>query len=166
MKMLEAGIPPALRTRTLEPGQPPPAWPVANPLHLHPRKPDRARKISERLSGRVAMRVVFLLTAGTDATWRTSDLWSRARDLPGATVVADVGEAEAGHFGGFTSGQVLLCSSAGTLLFSHGFTTKSGGHGFGLHSSANAAKEMEGALTCHSAGSSIGATFRHELPMG
>lgn len=31
-----------------------------------------------------------------------------------------------------------------TRIFSHGFTTKKGGHGFGLHSAANAAREMGG----------------------
>ena len=31
-----------------------------------------------------------------------------------------------------------------TRIFAHGFTTKKGGHGFGLHSSVLAAKEMKG----------------------
>ena len=29
-----------------------------------------------------------------------------------------------------------------TMIFSHGFTTKRDGHGFGRHASANAAKQM------------------------
>ena len=33
-----------------------------------------------------------------------------------------------------------------TKIFNHGFTTKKDGHGFGLHSGANAAKEMGGSL--------------------
>jgi two-component system NtrC family sensor kinase len=33
-----------------------------------------------------------------------------------------------------------------TRIFSHGFTTRNGGHGFGLHSGANAALEMGGSL--------------------
>ena len=37
-----------------------------------------------------------------------------------------------------------------TQVFRHGFTTKPGGHGFGLHSSANAAKEMGGSLSARS----------------
>jgi PAS domain S-box-containing protein len=49
-------------------------------------------------------------------------------------------------------------------IFSHGFTTKQDGHGFGLHSSALAAKEMDGSLTVHSAGPGQGATFTLELP--
>lgn len=51
-------------------------------------------------------------------------------------------------------------------IFAHGFTTKPSGHGFGLHSSALAAKEMGGSLTVHSAGTGQGATFTLELPDG
>jgi PAS domain S-box-containing protein len=49
-------------------------------------------------------------------------------------------------------------------IFTHGFTTKEGGHGFGLHSSANAAKEIGGSLTAQSDGTGRGATFILELP--
>lgn len=51
-----------------------------------------------------------------------------------------------------------------TRIFSHGFTTRKDGHGFGLHSGALAAKEIGGALRVHSAGSGKGATFTLELP--
>ncbi|HEY1107943.1 MAG TPA: ATP-binding protein [Opitutaceae bacterium] len=51
-----------------------------------------------------------------------------------------------------------------TRIFGHGFTTRAGGHGFGLHSSANAAREMSGSLTAHSEGRGCGATFTLELP--
>jgi signal transduction histidine kinase len=51
-----------------------------------------------------------------------------------------------------------------TKIFSHGFTTKQHGHGFGLHSSALAAKDMRGSLTVHSNGAGQGATFTLELP--
>jgi len=49
-------------------------------------------------------------------------------------------------------------------LFTHGFTTRKDGHGFGLHSCALAAKEMQGAITAHSDGSGHGAAFTLELP--
>jgi C4-dicarboxylate-specific signal transduction histidine kinase len=49
-------------------------------------------------------------------------------------------------------------------IFTHGFTTKRDGHGFGLHSAALAAREMGGSLTVHSDGRSKGATFTLELP--
>ena len=51
------------------------------------------------------------------------------------------------------------------LIFSHGFTTKKDGHGFGLHSCALAAAEMGGTLTTHSDGPGKGATFTLELPI-
>jgi len=50
------------------------------------------------------------------------------------------------------------------LIFNHGFTTKPGGHGFGLHSSANAATEMEATLHAHSEGPGRGARFVLRLP--
>ena len=51
-----------------------------------------------------------------------------------------------------------------TRIFSHGFTTKHHGHGLGLHTSANAAKEMGGGLRAESEGPNRGATFIIELP--
>jgi C4-dicarboxylate-specific signal transduction histidine kinase len=51
-----------------------------------------------------------------------------------------------------------------TRIFSHGFTTKKTGHGFGLHSCANAAAEMKGSLTVASEGLGRGATFVLEIP--
>lgn len=52
-----------------------------------------------------------------------------------------------------------------TNIFHHGFTTKREGHGFGLHSSANAAVEMGGRLHAHSDGLGQGASFVLELPL-
>jgi PAS domain S-box-containing protein len=49
-------------------------------------------------------------------------------------------------------------------IFSQGFTTRKGGHGFGLHSGALAAHEMGGSLTVQSEGPGLGATFTVELP--
>lgn len=52
-----------------------------------------------------------------------------------------------------------------TRIFGHGFTTKRDGHGFGLHSGALAAKQMNGSLRVHSDGPGQGATFTLELPV-
>jgi PAS domain S-box-containing protein len=52
-----------------------------------------------------------------------------------------------------------------TKVFNRGFTTKKDGHGFGLHSGANAANEMGGTLTAHSDGPGKGAEFTLELPV-
>lgn len=52
-----------------------------------------------------------------------------------------------------------------TRIFQHGFTTRNDGHGFGLHSSAIAASEMDGKLMVESPGPGRGATFTLELPI-
>ena len=50
-------------------------------------------------------------------------------------------------------------------IFSMGFTTRSDGHGFGLHTSALAAQSMGGQLTAQSAGLGQGASFNLEIPI-
>lgn len=50
-------------------------------------------------------------------------------------------------------------------IFSHGFTTRKDGHGFGLHSCALAAQEMGGSLTVRSDGAGQGATFILDIPL-
>jgi signal transduction histidine kinase len=52
-----------------------------------------------------------------------------------------------------------------TRIFSHGFTTRKDGHGFGLHSCVVAAQEMGGTLTARSDGPGRGAAFVLELPL-
>ncbi len=51
-------------------------------------------------------------------------------------------------------------------VFVFGFTTKEGGHGFGLHNAANLSTELEGQLRGSSLGIGQGAVFRIELPVG
>ena len=50
-------------------------------------------------------------------------------------------------------------------IFTQGFTTRKDGHGFGLHSGANAARELGGALKVFSDGPNTGAMFVLELPI-
>ncbi len=52
-----------------------------------------------------------------------------------------------------------------TRIFTHGFTTRKEGHGFGLHSCALAAIEMNGRLTAHSDGPGKGAVFTLQIPL-
>jgi C4-dicarboxylate-specific signal transduction histidine kinase len=52
-----------------------------------------------------------------------------------------------------------------TRIFNHGFTTRASGHGFGLHSGALAARELDGSLTAHSEGVGRGARFTLALPL-
>jgi signal transduction histidine kinase len=52
-----------------------------------------------------------------------------------------------------------------TRIFAHGFTTRKEGHGFGLHSCALAAIEMNGHLTAQSDGPGKGAQFTLQIPL-
>ena len=52
-----------------------------------------------------------------------------------------------------------------TRIFQYGFSTREQGHGFGLHSSALAARELGGTLAVHSDGPRQGASFVLELPL-
>ena len=58
-----------------------------------------------------------------------------------------------------------VCEAFASQIFQHGFTTKPGGHGFGLHASANAARELGGRLTATSDGVDRGAAFTLWLPL-
>jgi PAS domain S-box-containing protein len=49
-------------------------------------------------------------------------------------------------------------------IFTHGFTTRTDGHGFGLHSGMRMAHEMGGSLTARSEGAGKGASFILEFP--
>jgi PAS domain S-box-containing protein len=51
-----------------------------------------------------------------------------------------------------------------TRIFQHGFTTRRNGHGFGLHSSALAVRELGGSIQAQSEGLGKGATFTLMLP--
>jgi signal transduction histidine kinase len=64
-----------------------------------------------------------------------------------------------------TDNGIGIASENLTRIFSHGFTTRKNGHGFGLHSAALAATEMNGALSVNSAGLGRGATFALDLPL-
>jgi PAS domain S-box-containing protein len=50
-------------------------------------------------------------------------------------------------------------------VFERGFTTKKNGHGFGLHSSALAARDLGGSLTVQSDGPGRGAIFTVKIPL-
>jgi signal transduction histidine kinase len=50
-------------------------------------------------------------------------------------------------------------------IFSHGFTTKTEGYGFGLHTCANYANEMGASISAESQGSDKGASFQIRFPV-
>jgi signal transduction histidine kinase len=59
---------------------------------------------------------------------------------------------------------VGISSENMSRIFTRGFTTRTHGHGFGLHSCLLAAREMGGVLTVHSDGPDLGAIFTLDLP--
>jgi two-component system, NtrC family, sensor kinase len=91
------------------------------------------------------------------------------RDAPGRTpritLSAGLTQKHALHITVADNGEGILPENLGQV-FSHGFTTRRDGHGFGLHSCVLAAQEMGGKLTARSGGVGQGATFTLEVPIG
>jgi len=58
-----------------------------------------------------------------------------------------------------------IAAEALPRIFTHGYTTRADGHGFGLHSAALAAKELDGSLAVASPGPGLGAVFTLSLPV-
>ncbi len=65
---------------------------------------------------------------------------------------------------GVSDNGVGIAPEVMSRLFTHGFTTRPEGHGFGLHASAIAAREMGGSLVASSDGPGLGATFALDIP--
>ena len=92
---------------------------------------DELAEVLARTPKRPKTYVLFLRPSTVDAGWEHTDLWSRARTLPDATVLRDHDGVEARRFGVETSGQTLLYAG-GSLVFSGGITGSRG------HAGANA----------------------------
>ena len=88
-----------------------------------------------------------------------------ASDAREKRVVVRVGSHDGGVRIAVTDNGIGIAPEHMTRIFSHGFTTKRDGHGFGLHSGALAARELGGALRAASDGSGKGATFTLDLPL-
>jgi hypothetical protein len=101
----------------------------------HPRCPCTMASLTElarllsRLDGRVRSSVVFIRPSGAEDEWRATELWRRAEDIPGLTIVDDPGGVEARRFGAYTSGHVFLYAPDGALRFSGGITSARGHEG-------------------------------------
>lgn len=86
-------------------------------------------KLMARSTDTLDAHVLFVRPAGSSGQWEESDLWDSARAIPGVTAQLDLEAREADRFGSLTSGQVLLYSSAGELLFQGGITPGRGHEG-------------------------------------
>jgi hypothetical protein len=111
----------------------PPVQQPALVMFVHPKCPCSRATISElallmaHCPGRVRADVFFLQPAGTSEAWVATDLWYDAARIPGVTLHRDDLGHEANVFGAETSGDTLLYSPNGKLLF-HGGITIARGH--------------------------------------
>jgi hypothetical protein len=64
-----------------------------------------------------------------DSEWTNSELWKRAQEIDGVTVVLDEDGVEAKRFDARVSGTVLLYDAGGRLLFDGGITPARGHEG-------------------------------------
>jgi hypothetical protein len=124
----------------------PPQWPASSKivpdrekatliLFAHPHCPCTRASLAElerivaHCTGAVTSWVVFLKPAGADSDWDQTDLIETAAAIPGAHVLQDVDGVEARRFHASTSGQTMLYSKHGELLFSGGITMARGHQG-------------------------------------
>ena len=118
---------PALSAITPEPGR-------ATLVFLaHPRCPCTRASITElavlmaRVGSSTRAHVLFIRPRGVDEGWEKTALWQSAAAIPGVTVHADPGGAQAALFRAVTSGQVVIYDARGRLAF-HGGITGARGH--------------------------------------
>jgi hypothetical protein len=72
-------------------------------------------------AGSLRAYVLFELPHGLSTNWAETDLWSTAHEIRGVTPLIDDGR-ETRRFGAYTSGQTMLYSIDGRLLFNGGIT--------------------------------------------
>ena len=126
--------------------EPPLRWPAASRIQpapgratlvmlAHPHCPCTRATIGElalimaHTQDRLTAYVLFLKPTGFSDDWEKTDLWQSAARIPGVKVMVDDGGAEASRFHSATSGQAILYSAEGGLLFSGGITGSRGHSG-------------------------------------
>ncbi|EJM10062.1 histidine kinase [Pseudomonas sp. GM18] len=105
--------------------------------------------------------LLILINLISNAKYAMSDLSNRARHI---TLGVKVVEDTILQISVKDDGEGIAPENM-TRIFAHGFTTRKEGHGFGLHSCALAAIEMNGHLTAHSDGPGKGALFTLQIPL-
>ena len=92
------------------------------------------REVMSRFSQQVSAHVLLVRPAGSPASWESSASlnWALAASIPGVDVREDIDGAEAARFGAETSGEVVLYSPRGQLLFRGGITGMRGHEGDNL----------------------------------
>ena len=105
--------------------------------------------------------LLILINLISNAKYAMSDLDNRSREMTLGVRVVDNAFLEISVR---DDGEGIAPENM-TRIFAHGFTTRKEGHGFGLHSCALAAIEMNGHLTAHSDGPGLGALFTLQIPL-
>jgi hypothetical protein len=104
-------------------------------LFLHPRCPCSRATLQEldRLAAecpdRFALCIIFVRPPNAPDGWHQTDLYRSANAISHAFISVDENGDEAGRFGAATSGQTLLYSADGRLLFRGGITPSRGHEG-------------------------------------
>jgi hypothetical protein len=127
-------------------GHPPAHWPVDSRvpapnaharlvIAAHPQCPCTRATIGElellmaESNGLVDAYVLFYRPEGVPSGWERTDLWTRAAAIPAVQVLRDDQGVESGRFGALASGQAMLYSAHGDLLFAGGITASRGHSG-------------------------------------
>lgn len=98
----------------------------------HPRCPCTRASLGElaqimaQAQGKLTAYVLFVKPVNGDGGWSDTDLWRSARQIPGVTVLEDIGGAVATKLGAATSGHTLVYAPDGRLLFNGGITESRG----------------------------------------
>jgi hypothetical protein len=104
-------------------------------LLVHPHCPCSRATIGElaklmaRCDGKLHATVLMVRPVGVPSGWEKTDLWSSAAAIPGVTVISDEEGRQSNRFGAATSGQTLLYSASGRLMFAGGITESRGHSG-------------------------------------
>lgn len=101
-------------------------------VFVHPQCPCSVATIAEleRLAARTSGALEVMVVAYTpEASWERASLLGRASAIPGVRVVSDPAGAEARLFDATTSGQTLLFTPTGRVLFRGGITRARGHEG-------------------------------------
>jgi len=103
-------------------------------VSLHPRcscsratLANLARAMTQ-LKDKVTVDLLFVVPPNHES-WRDGDLWRKARAIPGILVFEDAGGREFKRFAAQTSGEAVLYSPSGSLLFQGGMTSSRGHEG-------------------------------------
>ncbi len=104
-------------------------------VFLHPKCPcsratlaELERLVSPR-PNQVAVRIAMVRPAGFAEGWERTDLWTKAERINAATIVCDPSGVEAQRFGARTSGEAMLFTPDGRLVYDGGITGSRGHEG-------------------------------------